>query len=72
MRIRPLQIDGFWLSQSLAPAVIAGQTGVYLYKSDLGVGMPYVKTLGQRLAMPSDHYPVMTSIDLKKALTWPF
>src|SRR5690606_14019093 len=67
-KINPLQLDGFWASQSLCECLITEETGVYMYKSDLGVSMPYVKTLTQRLAMPSDHYPTFTSIELKKAL----
>lgn len=62
----PLQIDGIWVSKSLQKALIRESTGVYLYKSDLGVKLPYVRSLGQRLAMPSDHYPVMTSINLEE------
>lgn len=64
-KIIPLQLDGIWVSKNLAQYVVTEETGVYMYKSDLGVGLPYVRSLGQRLAMPSDHYPVMTSINLK-------
>ncbi len=63
-KINHLQLDGFWASENLLPKLIPEETGVYLYKSDLGIGMPYVASLNQKFAMPSDHYPTRTSIQL--------
>jgi hypothetical protein len=53
-----LQIDYLLIPPELKEALLPDQSGVYRYKSDLKVALPLPVTLDQRLAMPSDHYPV--------------
>lgn len=60
-----LQIDYIFLSSHWHKNVIAEETFVYMYKSDLKVKLPYSATFEQRQHLPSDHYPVITKIRLK-------
>lgn len=59
---RGLHLDYIFLSSHLHKAVVQEQTGVYLYKSDLKVILPYPKSLDQRTTLASDHYPIFCTI----------
>lgn len=56
-----LQIDYLMISQHLHAHLIAEESYVYRYKSDLKVKLGLPQTLDQRLALPSDHYPVVAT-----------
>jgi len=65
-RSRPpllLQLDHILISPELRDRVDSQGTYVYMYKSDMGVAMPYSSTLEQRDQLPSDHYPVVVSFE---------
>ncbi len=59
--IQWLQIDYVFISPELKPQLIAESCEVFRYRSELNVPLPLPKTLDQRLAMPSDHYPVVAT-----------
>ena len=59
-----LHIDYIFLSSEWHKNVIAEDTYVYMYRSDLKVKLPYAATFEQRQHLPSDHYPVVTKIKL--------
>ena len=56
-----LQIDYLLVSQGLQPHIVSEESFVYRYKSDLGVNLGLPTHLDQRLALPSDHYPVVVT-----------
>lgn len=61
-----LQIDFIFVSPELKPKIKPGSVHVYRYHSDR-VPLPLPRTLDQRLALPSDHFPVVvTFVDLFK------
>jgi exonuclease III len=60
-QINGLQIDYIFISPELKPHLIPGGVEVFRYRSDLGLPLPLPKTLEQRIAMPSDHYPVIAT-----------
>ncbi|MCB0411369.1 MAG: hypothetical protein KDD22_02515, partial [Bdellovibrionales bacterium] len=60
----PIQIDGFWLSSNLIEKIEVGSTEVFKFRGDLGVKLPYAKSMSQKWAMPSDHYAVVTCLSL--------
>ncbi len=57
------QIDYIFLSPDLQDKVIRECSYVYRYKGDLEVALPEIPTATQQLAMPSDHYPIITTLD---------
>ena len=59
-----LHIDYIFLSSHWHKNVIADETYVYMYRSDLKVKLPYSATIEQRQHLPSDHYPVLTKIKI--------
>lgn len=58
-----LQIDHIFISPHLVDRLIPDQCFTYKYRSDLRVTLPYPETLEQRNALPSDHYPVVMTIN---------
>lgn len=60
-QINNLEIDYIFISPELKPHLIKDSVEVFRYRSDLGVPLPLPKTLEQRIAMPSDHYPVVAT-----------
>jgi len=61
-----LQIDFIFVSPELKPKIKPASVHVYRYHSDR-VPLPLPRTLDQRLALPSDHFPVVvTFADLFK------
>lgn len=59
--VQLLQIDYLFVSPALTPHIVAEESFVYRYRSDLGVKLGLPQTLDQRLALPSDHYPVVAT-----------
>ncbi len=57
--VTTLQIDFILISPELRPHLVAEQTHVHRYLSDLQVPLPLPTTLEQRLQLPSDHFPVV-------------
>jgi endonuclease/exonuclease/phosphatase family metal-dependent hydrolase len=60
-QVQLLQIDYLMVSEHLKEHLIPEETFVYRYKSDLGIKLNLPATLDQRLALPSDHYPVVAT-----------
>lgn len=59
-----LHIDYIFLSSHWHKNVVAEDTYVYMYRSDLKVKLPYPATFEQRQHLPSDHHPVVTKIKI--------
>ncbi len=59
-----VQIDYIFVSKELRDRVVKEKTNVYYYKSDLGHAAPLPRNLEERANLPSDHYPVVTEINL--------
>jgi len=60
-QIQCLQIDYVFMSPELKPLLLPESSEVFRYRSELNVALPLPKSLDQRLAMPSDHYPVVAA-----------
>lgn len=60
-----LQFDYIFLSEGLREKLITDETYVYRYKNDLGIHAPLPKNFDEKLLMPSDHYPVIATLDLE-------
>lgn len=60
------QLDYIFLSPHLHPLVLSHGTFVYQYRGDMGVEFPPITTSYQQFALPSDHYPVVTTISWPK------
>jgi hypothetical protein len=58
-----LQIDYLLVNPILKKELIAEETYVFRYLSDLGVKMGVPQTLDQRLVLPSDHYPIVATFN---------
>jgi endonuclease/exonuclease/phosphatase family metal-dependent hydrolase len=56
-----LQIDYIFVTPELKRELLPEHSEVFRYRSELNVALPLPKTLEQRLAMPSDHYPVVAT-----------
>lgn len=61
--INGLEIDYIFISPELKTHLIKESVEVFRYRSDLGLPLPLPKTLEQRTAMPSDHYPVVATFN---------
>jgi exonuclease III len=57
-----LQIDYLLVSHHLKEHLIAEETEVFRYRSDLGVKLAIPQTFDQRLMLPSDHYPIFLTL----------
>ena len=64
---RPQVLDHFLLSPELESSVRAKESGVYRYKSFYEVAEPFPETLQERYRLPSDHYPLVVTLDLPAA-----
>jgi endonuclease/exonuclease/phosphatase family metal-dependent hydrolase len=62
-KILLLQIDYIFGSPKLLPAILASGSHVYRYKSELGVALAVPKNMDERDLLPSDHYPVVASLN---------
>jgi endonuclease/exonuclease/phosphatase family metal-dependent hydrolase len=57
------QLDYIFLPKELHPFVKKEESGIYLFRDSHGVPLPYPKESYQRYALPSDHYPIVASLD---------
>lgn len=61
-RAQLLKIDHIFLSPELHSNLVAEGSEVFLYRSELGIPMPYVGSIESRNALPSDHYPLVINL----------
>lgn len=59
--VQCMEIDFIFISPELKPALLEGGVEIFRYRSDLKVPLPLPKTIEQRTALPSDHYPVVVT-----------
>lgn len=57
-----LRLDYILISPQLQSHLESKGSGVYLYRDENGSPIPYAKSLTQRQALPSDHYPVILKL----------
>jgi endonuclease/exonuclease/phosphatase family metal-dependent hydrolase len=57
------QLDYIFLPKELHGLVKKEESGIYLFRDSHGIALPYPKESYQRYALPSDHYPVVASLD---------
>lgn len=57
-----LQLDYIFLCSSLQSKIVKEDSYVYRYKNDLGLHSSLPTSFEEKLAMPSDHYPVIVSL----------
>lgn len=57
------QLDYILLPKVLHSKVLKEDSGIYLFRDTHGVALSYPKESYQRYALPSDHYPVVASLD---------
>lgn len=57
------QLDYILLPKVLHSKVLKEDSGIYLFRDTHGVPLPYPKESYQRYALPSDHYPIIASLD---------
>lgn len=57
------QLDYILLPKELHSKVKKEDSGIYLFRDTHGTALPYPKESYQRYALPSDHYPVVASLD---------
>lgn len=69
LQIRPSQrtdsrqIDYCFLSKELHSSVVAKSAQVFLYKDEFGSDLLRPATLEQKMALPSDHYPIVFALE---------
>lgn len=59
-----LQFDYIFLSECLHQSLVLDETYVYRYKNDMGIHSPLPTNFDEKLSMPSDHFPVVVTLDL--------
>lgn len=59
----PFQLDYIFLPITLKDKVIKEESGIYLFKNLEGTPLPLPQTPYERYALPSDHYPVVLTLD---------
>jgi hypothetical protein len=57
------QLDYILLPRELHPLVKKEDSGIYLFRDTNGIPLSYPKENYQRYALPSDHYPIVASLD---------
>lgn len=57
----PLQLDYFFFLEKWRPYIDATHSGFYRYRNEEGMPFPLPQNPGARFALPSDHYPLLTS-----------
>ena len=57
------QLDYILLPNDLAPLVKKEESGIYLFRDTHGVPLPYPQESYQRYALPSDHYPIVATLN---------
>ena len=59
----PSQLDYIMLPRELHTQVLKEESGIYLYRDPHGVILPYPQDSFQRYALPSDHYPLVLTLE---------
>ncbi len=62
------QIDYCFLSPILQSNLIEKGSYVYRYKDELGFAIKAPQTMDEKLSLPSDHYPIVTTLQIKPKL----
>lgn len=57
------QLDYIFLPKELHSKVLKEDSGIYLFRDSHGVPLPYPQENYQRYALPSDHYPIVASLN---------
>ena len=57
------QLDYILLPKELHPLVKKEDSGIYLFRDQYGTALTYPKENYQRYALPSDHYPIVASLN---------
>ena len=57
------QLDYIFLPKELHTLVKKEESGIYLFRDSHGVPLPYPQESYQRYALPSDHYPLVASLN---------
>lgn len=57
----PLQLDYFFYHERWNNFIDAAHSGFYRYRNDEGMPFPLPQNPGARFALPSDHYPLVTT-----------
>jgi exonuclease III len=57
------QLDYIFLPQELHGLVKKEESGIYLFKDERGIPLAYPQESYQRYALPSDHYPIVASLN---------
>jgi endonuclease/exonuclease/phosphatase family metal-dependent hydrolase len=60
----PLVLDYLLISPQLRDRVVRGQSGVHRYRGFYGIPDELPRTLRERGRMPSDHYPLVLTLDI--------
>ena len=58
------QLDFIFLPSELHALVQKEESGIYQYRDQHGVIVPYPQDTYQRYALPSDHYPVVATLKI--------
>lgn len=59
-----LQLDYFFMPKNLIQKIIPFESGFYRYLNENGEPYPIPQNPGAKHALPSDHYPIVISLDL--------
>jgi hypothetical protein len=57
------QLDYIFLPPELHPLVKKEDSGIYLFRDERGIPLSYPQESYQRYALPSDHYPVVATLN---------
>jgi endonuclease/exonuclease/phosphatase family metal-dependent hydrolase len=58
-----LQLDYIFLPKSLRNQIRKKESGIYLYRNDYGAPLPRPTTIYERYQLPSDHFPVVCTLE---------
>ncbi|MAV92360.1 MAG: hypothetical protein CL676_13155 [Bdellovibrionaceae bacterium] len=58
-----LQFDYIFLSEELHHRLVVEETFVYRYRNEMGIHSSLPTNFDEKLALPSDHYPVVVTLD---------
>jgi endonuclease/exonuclease/phosphatase family metal-dependent hydrolase len=58
----PVHIDYIFVSPELRGKILKEETGIYQFKNELGQRIPLPQTLDDRERLPSDHYPLVLTL----------
>ncbi len=57
------QLDYIFLPPELHSLIKKEDSGIYLFRDERGIPLPYPQESYQRYALPSDHYPIVASLN---------